>query len=206
MTKEKVKEKTIKPKPFEKIIKTYAPAAVWPNVPEEVRKQYSWHLVLRDWLCEIVPGGDLDKYCKVELIQSPDNEFNVAEIVATLYTRENRFLIIANEEKIFIEATRRKPLAGTEFGEETYEGDELYQGGFSVEEWQEAKNQIFRYEFVRVTKDHRTGLRWQTLNSHYSNAGGIEFYAEWEQRGDEIRNHRVYQMIGEKKVGVVEHT
>ena len=52
MKKSNDKEKSIKPKPIEFLIRTFAPSDVWPNVSEVVKKSYPWHNVLRDWLCQ----------------------------------------------------------------------------------------------------------------------------------------------------------
>jgi len=36
---------------------------------------------------------------------------------------------------------------------------------------------------------------WMELNSHYKDGKNNEKYTEWEQKKDEIRNHRLYQLV-----------
>ena len=189
------KEKPIKPKPFRKVIETYAPAFVWPDVPNEVKKLCKFYHVLRDWLCAIVPKGELREYCKIELIHSDDNEFNIVKVRAVLYSHTYRYVIKASDKTLFVQALKRKPLAGTEGGEETYEGNHLFKGAFSIQSWEYAKNQILRHECVKVLKSSRTEEVWINFNSHYKDAKGKETYAEWIQLGDEIRGHKVYKLV-----------
>ena len=37
--------------------------------------------------------------------------------------------------------------------------------------------------------------KWQKFNTHYSDKDGIKSYTEWEQKGDEIRNHEIYKKV-----------
>lgn len=36
--------------------------------------------------------------------------------------------------------------------------------------------------------------KWQKFNTRYGE-NNAEYYTEWEQRGDEIRNHVIYKKI-----------
>lgn len=186
---------------FEKVTRTYAPAKVWPNVPAEVKAEYKWYLVLRDWLCEIVPGGNLNDYCHVELLCADAHEPAITEVKATIFTHTHRFLIHAMEEWLIVRALKRKPLAGSEIGGEEYQGDDLFKGRFTVDNWEEAKKRILRYEMVKVIKEVRISERYLKFNSHYKNAKGKEFYAEWFQMGDKISGHKTYEFVGEKEEG-----
>ena len=202
-----VKEKTIKPveavKAYEKIMRTYAPAKVWPDVPEEVKQGYSWYLVLRDWLCEIVPGGNINDYCHVELISADMHEPAIDEVKATIFTRTHRYLIHANEEWFTVQVLKRKPLAGTAIDSEEYYGDDLFKGRFTVDNWQEIKKRILCYELVKVVKEARVSEQYLKFNSHYKDAEGKEFYAEWFQMGDKISEHKTYELVGEKEEGEI---
>jgi len=212
MNKNEAKEKAIKPgvksfekamnktkvasEAFEKVMRTYAPANVWPDVPDEVKAEYKWYLVLRDWLCEIVPGGNINDYCHVELLSADMHEPAIDEVKATIFTRTHRFLIHATEEWFTVQALKRKPLAGTAIDSEEYYGDDLFKGRFAVDNWVEAKKRILRYELVKVIKEARISERLK-FNSHYKNAEGREFYAEWFQMGDKIAEQRVYELVEE---------
>jgi len=206
MKKNEAKEKAIKPeesiKAFEKIMRTYAPANVWPDVPAEVKAEYKWYLVLRDWLCALVPGGNINDYCHVELLCADMHEPAITEVKATVFTHTHRFLIHAMEEWFSVQALKRKPLAGTEIGGETYQGDDLYKGRFTVDNWEEAKKRILSYELVKVIKEARISERLK-FNSHYRDAEGKEFYAEWYQMGDRISEHKTYELVGEKEDGEI---
>ena len=182
---------------FEKVMRTYAPAKVWPDVPAEVKAEYKWYLVLRDWLCEIVPGGNINDYCHVELLCADMHEPAITEVKATIFTRTHRFIIHAMEEWFIVQALKRKPLAGSEIGGEEYQGDDLYKGRFTVDNWEEAKKRILRYELVKVIKEVRISERYLKFNSHYKNAEGKEFYADWFQMGDKIVEQRVYELVEE---------
>ena len=203
--KNEVKEKTINPveavKAFEKVTRTYAPAKVWPDVPAEVKAEYKWYLVLRDWLCEIVPGGNINDYCHVELLCADMHEPAITKIKATVFTRTHRFVICAKEDWFSVQALKRKPLAGTEIGGEAYQGDDLFQGKFTVDNWEEIKKRILKYELVKVIKEVRVSERYLKFNSHYKDAKGKEFYAEWFQMGDAIAEHKVYELVGESNEG-----
>ena len=205
MKEKKGKEKPIKPveaaKAFEKVFRTYAPARVWPDVPAEVKAEYKWYLVLRDWLCEIVPGGNLNDYCHVELLCADMHEPAITEVKATVFTRTHRYLIHAMEEWFAVQALKRKPLAGTEIGGEQYHGDDLFKGRFTVDNWEEAKKRILRYEMVKVIKEARTSERYQKFSSHYKDAEGKESYAEWLQKGDAIAEHKVYKLVSKSAEG-----
>lgn len=191
------RERTDPPRVFTRVIKTSAPALVWPDVPDEVKKEVKFYHILRDWLCAIVPKGELREYCKIALIHNDDNEFNIVKVKAVLYSHTYRYVIEASEKRLFIKALKRKPLAGTEGGEETYEGDDLVDCAFTIDNWEIAKNQILKYESVKVLKSVRTEEVWVSLSSHYRRGSkeGMQCYAEWEQKGDEIRNHKVYELV-----------
>lgn len=203
--KTKGKEKPIKPveatKAFEKVFRTYAPARVWPDVPAEVKAEYKWYLVLRDWLCEVVPGGNLNDYCHVELIAADMNEPKINNVRATIFTHTHRYVIEANEDWFSVQALKRKPLAGSELGGEEYSGDDLFRGRFAVDNWEEAKKRIIRYEMVKIKKDARVEEKYLKFNSHYKDAEGKEFYAEWLQKGDAIAEHKLYELVGESAEG-----
>lgn len=199
------KGKSIKPveavKAFEKVIRTYTPANVWPDVPDCVMEEYKWYHVLRDWICEIVPGGNINDYCHVELLCADMHEPAMTEVRVTIFTRTHRYLIIAMEKWFTVQALKRKPLAGTEIGGEEYRGDDLFKGRFTVDNWQQAKKRILSYEFVKVIKEVRTSEQYLKLNSHYKDAEGREIYAEWMQKGDAIREHKIYRLVDKPNEG-----
>ncbi len=37
--------------------------------------------------------------------------------------------------------------------------------------------------------------KWQRLSTHYRDRAGTKCYTEWEQKGDEIRNHEIYKKV-----------
>ena len=70
-----------------------------------------------------------------------------------------------------------------------------------MDNWKEAKKRILRYELVKVIKEARVSEKYLKFNSHYKDAKGKEFYAEWFQMGDGISEHKVYELVGESKEG-----
>lgn len=139
--------------------KSIIPARVWPDIPEELKKECKWYRVLRDWLCEIVPGGDINQYCAIGLRRSYDHEFNIAEIEAVLYSHTYRYSIVASEERLYVNVEMRKPIAGFGGGgkmDYEFERNELFDGKFSARNWEFVKNEILRYEMVKIVKQART--------------------------------------------------
>ena len=200
MSKTNDKEKSIKPVPFKKVIETFAPAFVWPDVPEEVKKEYPWNNVLRDWICEITPEGKIEEYMNISLTQheGSKHDLGVAEIRVTFFTHTYRYELTATEKEVYLEALDRKPIAGTECAGAEYRGKGVFRGTFSVDSWNEIKKRIIRVEAVKIVKyarDEEKREYWRKLTSHYADSDGKEKFAEWEQKGDEIRNHRIYERV-----------
>ena len=208
MKKTNDKEKSIKPQywpsrpdegatppPGEKSL-SYAPAWLWPNVPEDC--DYAWVQVVRDWLCEIVPGGTMTDYLQVKLNYNDlTNEMKINKVRVDLYSHTYWYFIEFTENWIFTKVLERKPRAGTD---STYHTIDQYHGKnltrkipFSFQSWYFLKNVIMRNEFVKVVNQARTEEEWKKMNSRYKTDGQL-YYSEWEQREGQIRNHKKYQM------------
>ena len=101
------------------------------------------------------------------------------------------------EATLACSALRRKTLAGLT--------DHLYanlvDGKFSRVTWELIKAAILRFELVKIAVKAREE-QWRKMCSHYAE-GGYDFYSEWMQKGDEIKDTKIYELIGTRKEGVV---
>jgi len=48
---------------------------------------------------------------------------------------------------------------------------------------------------LEIKEAERRKLEWKKFCSHYEQAGR-QFYSEWLQRGEEIKEHKVYEFVG----------
>ncbi|MCK4783329.1 MAG: hypothetical protein KAV87_06225 [Desulfobacteraceae bacterium] len=151
---------------------------------------------LRSWLEEICPHGELDDYCQVMANDTP-----LGIVKVRIFTHDYRYSIFIKQlvgENLCLScsATRRKSLAGVT----DYTYADLVDGKFSRVTWELIKASILRFELVKLTVRAR-GEQWQKMNSHYE-MDGRQIYAEWLQRGDEIKDNRIYELTSIQK-GIV---
>lgn len=108
---------------------------------------------LNEWLKEIIRWGSIEDF--VEWVSSeatPQEE----KVRCRLYTRDHCYAIVAIQRdngKGYLGCVvgARKPRAG----EDWTRGNDLADGDFSVETWQKIKNDILRYELVKIAKKIR---------------------------------------------------
>lgn len=186
MTKKKTdKEKSIKPKAVPN--GPEHPSQTWPEIPEGV--EYDWLRVLRDWLGQLAPMGEIVKYYQVKILKSKPMKVKV-----TFFTHTYRYVFEFTEKTIWGKALLRKPLAGTTA---TFQGSDIVdECKFTAENWRYVLNQILAWELVKLMKDGRTQDEWERFASNYIR-DGEKYYHEWEQKGLEIRNQQVYMRTQE---------
>lgn len=175
----------------------YCPAWLWPNVPEDC--DYSWVQVVRDWLCEIVVGGRMEEYVKMELISlDPPHEMEINKIRVDLYSHTYWYCIEFTKDWISTKVLERKPRAGASSTYHTidqYHGKDLLEKTpFSFQGWYFLKNAIMRNEFVKVFNQARTEDEWKKLMTKYGQADGTLIFCEWEQKEGDIRNVKRYRI------------
>ena len=162
------------------------------NTGQSLRSQF------RDWLTEICPGGKIEDYCQVMADSAAPEIMKVR-----IFSHDYRYSIFVTEEKpgykahLSCTATRRKSLAGST--------DHLYADlvdlDFSRKTWELIKARILRFELVKITAKAREE-QWRKMCSHYEQ-DGCQFYSEWLQRGEGIKEHKIYELLGSREEGVV---
>ena len=161
--------------------------------------KFHWLVEVRDWLGAMAPAGKLEEYFQVEFHSDPGWEGaalrKVKTVTVTFFTRTYEYRIKFSEDKILLVlAVPRKPHAGRDAEDSTSLVDATDR---TPEMWHYILNQIMAWEMVKVFKLDRQEERfehWRNLTSHYS-SDGKEKIAEWEQKDDEIRNHRIYERV-----------
>jgi len=154
---------------------------------------------LRTWIKEICPSQNVDDYCQIMADSAAPEVMKVR-----VFTHDYRYSIFATsrpddpdnhqEALLSCTATRRKSLAGVT--DHTYA--DLVDGKFSRVTWELIKATILRFELVKIAAK----ARWQKCSSHYE-SHGKQYYDEWLQKGEEIKEHKTYELVGEKEYGVV---
>jgi len=153
---------------------------------------------LRTWLKEICPKENVEDYCQI-MADSAAPEI----VKVRIFTHDYHYSIYATERSdepetlqkalLSCEATRRKSLAG--LTEHTYA--HLVDGQFTRATWELIKAAILRFELVKLAVKSKT--MWKKMCSHYQQ-DGRNFYTEWLQRGEEVKEHKVYELVGDVKV------
>ena len=158
--------------------------------------QLTW-AKLRSWLGEICPYGKLDDYCQVMANDTPLGLMKVR-----VFTHDYRYSIFAKKQddgaSLICTASRRKPLAG--LTDHTYAV--LVDDNFSRATWERIKSAILRFELVKLTARAKEAKeeKWRKESSHYE-LHGKQYYDEWLQKGDQISEHKTYELVGEKEEG-----
>jgi len=151
--------------------------------PADLPQGQSLRSQLRTWLKEICPGQKTEDYCQIMADSAAPEVMKVR-----IFTHDYRYTIIISERNgkgyIGFATTRRKSLAG--LTEHTY--TDLVDGNFSRVTWELIKTAMLRFELVKLAVKARED-QWQKMHSHYEQ-DGKQYYAEWEQKGAEIRNHK----------------
>jgi len=163
----------------------------WPPPPMGGRSLKSQ---FREWLKEICPGEIFADYCQVMADSAAPEVMKVR-----IFTHDFRYSIIAKEKVgggtyLGCQVTRRKPHAGETY----YQGADLPDGKFERAVWERIKAAILRFELVKLTSKAKIAV-WKKMCSHYEQ-DNRQFYTEWLQRGEEIKEHKVYELVGDVKV------
>lgn len=158
-----------------------------------------WLTMVRDWLGRFAPEGKIHEYFQVDFHADPGWEGDplrkISKVTVRFFTHSHEYAMEFNEKRIMrVTALSRKAHAGST----TYSGTDIVDScELSDVMLTYVLNQILTWELVKIFKDERQEERfknWQYLNSHYG-LHGKEVYHEWEQKGDEIRNQRVYERV-----------
>ena len=180
----------------------------------------TWESQFMDWLKEICPWKKIREYVQFkgglpdEFVIGKMGPFNVDTrmeydpdvISVRLFTRDHLYNIVAKATYLGCTMSKRKGRAG----EDWMRGHDLPDGKFTYSQWGYIKRSIIMTELVKVARplDSKGIVSSQAMSdedmegferhhSHYSNKQGKEFYAEWLQRGEVIKEHKVYELIGE---------
>ena len=173
-----------------------------------------------EWLKEICPWEKIREYVQFkggipeDWVKGKMGLFNVdvrtkydpTVISIRIFTKDCMYNIVAKADYLGCLTSNRKYRAG----EDWTRGHDLPDGKFSYSTWQYIKLAILKNELVKVARplDPKGISASQVMSamemegferhhSHYQDKKGKEFYAEWLQRGEEIKEHKVYGLIGE---------
>ena len=173
--------------------KTQRPSDPPAGMEKDMRSQ------LRDWLAEICPKGKPEDYCQIMANSAAPELMKVR-----IFTHDYRYSIYATgrpdepetlqKALLSCDATRRKSLAG--LTEHTFA--HLVDGHFTRVTWDLIKAAILRFELVKITAKARED-QWRKMCSHYEH-DGRQFYTEWLQCGEKIKENKVYEFVGDVKV------
>jgi hypothetical protein len=119
-----------------------------------------WKTQFKEWLNEIIPGDGMETY--VQFVGRHPDEWNLEgnkvnvdvepdsgeSIRVRIFTKNERYTIVATQKYLGCTASNRKPRAG----EDWTRGSDLPDGEFSRKTWERIKNRIVAYELVRVAK------------------------------------------------------
>lgn len=181
----------------------------------------AWQLRFMEWLTKLVPWGKVSEYVQFkspppeEWVKGKMGPFNVdmrASVAkdalnVRLFTKDYVYSIIVKEKFMACVASSRK----TRAGEPVARCIDLPRGNFSESTLWSIKTAIIQNELVKVARplveegvatsqamSDKDMEGFERFHSHYTNVKtGKEHYAEWLQRGEEIREHRVYELVGE---------
>ncbi len=167
-----------------------------------MKKEKDMRSQLRDWLAEICPKGKPEDYCQIMANSAAPEVMKVR-----IFTHDYRYSIFATgrpdqpeknqKAMLSCEVTSRKSIAG--LTEHRYA--HLVDGQFTRVTWELIKAAILRFELVKIAGKARED-HWRKMNSHYEQ-DDKQYYAEWEQCGDRIRDHKVYEIVGAKSEGII---
>ena len=187
---------------------------------ETKESSQTWQSQFMDWLKEICPWEKTKEYVQfkggipedwVKGKMGPVNvdvkvEHDLNTISIRVFTKDHLYNIVAKETYLGCVMSNRKGRAG----EDWTRGHDLPDGKFTYSTWQYIKNAILRTELVKVARqldakaiDASQAMPDEEMegferhHSHYQDKKGKEFYAEWLQRGEEIKEHKVYELVGE---------
>ena len=131
-------------------------------------------------------------------------------ISVRVFTKDHLYNIVAKAGYLGCTMSNRKGRAG----EDWTRGHDLPDGKFDYSTWRHIKLAILRAELVKIARPiSHDGIAasqgmpdeemegFERFHSHYQDKRGKEFYAEWLQRGEEIREHKVYELVGESAEG-----
>ena len=186
--------------------------------------EFPWKSQFMEWLKEIVPWEKIREYVQFKggipdfFIKGKMGPFNVDTrveydencISVRVFSHDHLYNIVAKSDYLGCTMTKRKSRAG----EDWTRGHDLPDGKFVQSTWDKIKLAILKTELVRVARplDPKGIAASQAMtpeemegferhHTRYTDKRGKEFYAEWLQRGEEIREHRVYELIGESSMG-----
>jgi hypothetical protein len=116
--------------------------------------------LFRKMLKELFRDVD-DMYSKIHwVVEDEEGEEYYAKV--EIFTRTNRYHILCDVSRdgppggyLACMVSGRKPLAG----EEHYRGNDLSDGPFSLDTWNQIKNDIISYELVKIVKSARRKKR-----------------------------------------------
>ena len=183
-----------------------------------------WQSEFLKWLKEILPWEKIREYVQFkggipeDWVKGKMGPFNVDvkvehdldTISIRVFTKDHLYNIVAKESYLGCVMSNRKGRAG----EDWTRGHDLPDGKFTYSTWQHIKNAILRTELVKVARqlDAKAIGASQAMateemegferhHSHYSDKRGKEYYAEWLQKGEQICEHKVYELVGESNEG-----
>ncbi|TET41746.1 MAG: hypothetical protein E3J60_03870 [Dehalococcoidia bacterium] len=176
----------------------------------------TWQSQFMEWLKEIVPWEKIREYVQFkggipeDWVKGKMGSFNVDTkveydpdvISVRVFTKNHLYNIVAKATYLGCVMSNRKGRAG----EDWIRGHDLPDGKFAYSTWNYIKHAIVRTELVKVARpveamadEEMEGF--ERHHSHYSNKQGKQYYAEWLQKGEQICEHKVYELIGESSMG-----
>lgn len=183
-----------------------------------------WQSQFMEWLKEIVPWEKIREYVQfkggvpADWVKGKMGPFNVDTkiehdpdtISVRVFTKDHLYNIVAKAGYLGCTMSNRKGRAG----EDWTRGHDLPDGKCNRSTWDKIKLAILKTELVRVARplDPKGVAASQAMtpeemegferhHTRYTDKRGKEFYAEWLQRGEEIREHKVYELVGESAEG-----
>jgi len=171
----------------------------WPHplVDKEKSIKPNWLIEVRNWLGAMSPSGKTYEYFQVDFLSDPgwdgDPLRAVRKVVIKFFTHTYQYTIEISERQFdVVTALKRKAHAGSECRSGT---DIVNPCPRTPEMWSYVLNQIMAWEMCKVFKDARQEEafeQWEKMDSHYIQGKSL-MYAEWEQKGGQIRNHKVFR-------------
>jgi len=117
------------------------------------KSKEKWKIQFLEWLKEICPWEKTSDYCEfIDNHPAYQEDLNSGKIIIVqVYTHEYKYWIVAKKDYLGCQVSTRKPRAG-----ETWtRGNDLTDGKFCRKTWENIKNDIIRYELVRLAKKAR---------------------------------------------------
>ena len=191
---------------------------------ETKESSQGWQSQFMDWLKEIVPWEKIREYVQFkggipeDWVKGKMGPFNVdvrtkydpTVISVRIFTKNQMYNIVAKENYLGCLTSNRKYRAG----EDWTRGHDLSDGKFIQNTWDRIKLAILKTELVKIARPlDSKGISVSQLmsdkemqgferhHSHYKDKRGKEYYAEWLQKGEQICEHKVYELVGESNEG-----